>query len=215
MCGSGERLLLNIEAGWGSCGAGKVSAGGGISKLYQDQCLCLPLKSLQGHSIAQMTITGTSDTMLSLLLFVKWSSDDTKHLVETQGVLNTTHTKEQLPPKLTAVQSSILSTWAKINDLWEVTWRIITAVCLFSTVIDHRRAWVLWPVRTQHSDVRKGQPWLHNSLCPLSFRVGVHLLQTTLLKNLRKSRLNLWMLLGLTWNAVCRATSPWLVACSY
>jgi len=46
---------------------------------------------------------GTLDTMLSFLLFVRRSSDDTKHLIETQGVLNTTHTREQLPPKLTAV----------------------------------------------------------------------------------------------------------------
>ena len=32
---------------------------------FKNQRLCLPLKSLQGRSTAQMTITGTSDTMLS------------------------------------------------------------------------------------------------------------------------------------------------------
>jgi len=62
-----------------------------MSKLYQDQRLCLPLKSPQRRLIAQMmTAPDTSDTMLSLGLFVRRSSDDTEHLIETQGVLKTT-----------------------------------------------------------------------------------------------------------------------------
>ena len=42
---------------------------------FKNQRLCLPLKSLQGRSTAQITITGTSDTMLSFGLFVRRSDD--------------------------------------------------------------------------------------------------------------------------------------------